>query len=632
LPASLADSRYFSIHLLALLCVYVALWALVTPYAGLLYDAQLYAAQALARLDPTVLGQDVFLRFESQDDYTIFPRLYAYAIQALGLETAAATLTLLCQLAWYAAAFLVARSLFGIRVALLSLGLLISFPGPYGGRGVFHIAEPFLSARLPAEALSLLAIWACVQRRSVVAAVLLVAAMLIHPLMAFPAALLVGLLWVERTYPRGGLQTPGIALLVLIGALAGSWLLGGSTRLMDPAWFQVVYTRNAHVVLDQWLLSDWNHTIVTLATLAMASLVLRDGDGGRVARAAFWLGITGLALTAIAGNVWHLRILIEAQPWRWLWLGRFLAIVVLPATLLSAWSVGVAGRAAVLLLSAAWLAVVPLSSRSPIAIVLGALFALLALVVWLARNKVPQETRKLLQGGAAVCLVLVLGSVALTATLSMVSVRGDADAAPGIQRLLIALNLITPAVLIVVGSWILTQHIRRWPTTLVILVAGLALSIAAWPLARQNWTDRPYGGASAARFADWKTAIPRDAEVFWFDGLRDVWFVLQRRSYLTLSQGAGVVFSGQLAAELRRRAMNTSAYIDPGLWFGEPGADDTGPYPLTRVALEQTCRDPVLGFVVSHDDLHMDAPRKEWPRPGSYVYLYDCKLYRPAAK
>ena len=616
-----------SLNLLALLGVYVALWLLVAPYAGMLYDAQLYALQALARLDPAGLGQDVFLRFESQDRYTLFSPIYAAAIKALGLETAAATLTLLLQLLWYAAALLLARKLFGLRIALLSIGLLIALPGPYGGYGLFHIAEPFLSARLPAEALSLLAIWAYLQRWTVAAAVLVLVALLIHPLMAFPVALLLALSWLDHNRPRRA-SMPLLALLVLVGALAGSWLLGGGTPVMDAAWIAAIHWRNAHVFLHQWQPADWNHTIQTLATLATAACVLDERECGRLVRVAFWVGATGLALTAISGEVWHLRILIEAQPWRWLWLGRFLAIVALPATILCAWSAGPRGRATALLLSAGWLWVVPPSSHGAVPMLVGAFLALLALVTWFAGKRLPEPTQQLAYRGAMVAVGLVFASAALTVLTSMLAVRSGMTPAPWTLRLMNALNLITPATLIVTGAWFLTQHLRRPALSVAVLVVGIVLLVIAWPLARQGWTVREYSGANAERFSDWRATIPRDAEVFWFDGLRETWFVLQRRSYLSISQGAGVVFSGRLAQELRRRAISASAFIAPGVWFGEPGTENANPYPLTRARLAQTCNDPTLGFVVSHDDIQAGAPSKEWPWPGSRVYLYDCKLYR----
>jgi hypothetical protein len=83
-----------------------------------------------------------------------------------------------------------------------------------------------------------------------------------------------------------------------------------------------------------------------------------------------------------------------------------------------------------------------------------------------------------------------------------------------------------------------------------------------------------------------------------------------------------------VSAELRRRAENASAFIDPGYWFNEPHARSAQPRQLTPGILTQTCRDPILGFVVSGYDLGTSAARKEWPDPGRYVYLYDCNDFR----
>ena len=54
----------------------LATWALSHRYLGLFHDARLYTLQALARLHPA-LSADVFLRFGSQDRFTIFSPLYA---------------------------------------------------------------------------------------------------------------------------------------------------------------------------------------------------------------------------------------------------------------------------------------------------------------------------------------------------------------------------------------------------------------------------------------------------------------------------------------------------------------------------------------------------------------------------
>src|ERR1700736_3584279 len=75
------------VAVLLLLCVIA--WALSHGYRGIFHDRGLYTLQALARLAPLSLGQDVFLRFGSQDRYTIFSPIYAVASRVLGTEAGA---------------------------------------------------------------------------------------------------------------------------------------------------------------------------------------------------------------------------------------------------------------------------------------------------------------------------------------------------------------------------------------------------------------------------------------------------------------------------------------------------------------------------------------------------------------
>jgi len=614
-------------RLISLLVIYIALWLLLTPYAGLTHDAQAYAFQALARMDPAVLGQDVFLKFQSQDRYTAFPQIYAALIEIFGLESTASALTFAGHVLWFTAAFLLARRLVGTQLALLCLGLLITIPGPYGGQRVFHIAEPFLSARLPAEAISILAIWAYTRGARLTAAALLGAACLVHPLMAFPAILLVAFLWIDQSRPLG-LAPGGAALMVLLGAIVGSVLIGGATRSMDADWVATTHSRSAFLFLDRWQPGDWNHTILSLMTLTIASLALAAGQLRSVVRSALFVALTGLLLAAFVSEIWNLKVLMQGQPWRWLWLGRFFAIMVIPATLYTTWSAGTAGRATALLLAAAWLAVVPVSSRTMIPVLMGCLLAALAFVVWMARTKLTEATQVLLQRGAWAVLALVLVSAAITASLSALVVQVDLDVSKVTPRLLMVLKPITPAVIIAGAAWAVLRVPRPAIVTSLMFASGIALMAVAAPTASENWTHRTYSGANVTKFADWRRVIAPEAEVFWWDGLREVWFLLGRRSYLTLSQGGGVVFSSEVSAELRRRAASTASFIDPGYWFNESQPVEAKPYPLTEDIVAQICRDPGLGFVVSRDDLGTGALRKEWPAPGRFVYLYDCNDFR----
>src|SRR5256885_8204108 len=70
--------RYLALAALGLLAA--AAWLVQHPYDGIVHDSALYTLFALAKLHPHTLDNDVFLRFGSQDRYTVFTPLYAGAI------------------------------------------------------------------------------------------------------------------------------------------------------------------------------------------------------------------------------------------------------------------------------------------------------------------------------------------------------------------------------------------------------------------------------------------------------------------------------------------------------------------------------------------------------------------------
>src|SRR5579864_2626466 len=135
----------------------VTLWLLVQGYHGLTGDGQIYALQALARLRPQ-LSSDLYLQYTSQDQFTIFSLPYAWFIGSFGLESAARLLTLLFTVWFLAATWSVARAVSGGDVAWLVAAFLLIIAGDFGASGVFRILDPFLTARLPAEAMTITAL------------------------------------------------------------------------------------------------------------------------------------------------------------------------------------------------------------------------------------------------------------------------------------------------------------------------------------------------------------------------------------------------------------------------------------------------------------------------------------------
>src|SRR6185369_11969566 len=108
-------------------------WLTTRRYLGIIHDAQLYAAQALNFLYPARFSEDLYFRFGSQDQYTLYSHLYAPLIAGLGLSRAAMIAAVSGQALWLGGLVYFARGLFkNDLIALLSICAAIALPSMYG--------------------------------------------------------------------------------------------------------------------------------------------------------------------------------------------------------------------------------------------------------------------------------------------------------------------------------------------------------------------------------------------------------------------------------------------------------------------------------------------------------------------
>lgn len=300
--------------------------ALVHPYRGLYHDARLYAAQVTERVHPGSLAGDLYLRYGSQDGYSVFTPLVAPLVERVGLEPAFFLAYVLSKgLFFWALARLIVRLIPDPLAAVLSLICLAMAPLPFGGNEVFHLNEPFLAPRLPATALTLFAVERALGGRALHAGLLLAAAAVLHPLMAFAGALVL-VLW--ALFRR--LSWPGLAVVGTVTALAGAVVvfyqpLG--TRVfghMDDEWREV--ERHLCFFTDPavWLVKDWLR-IALCAAAAVSAAVLWGGEWRPLAAALLVAGVMGLAGSLVAAHLPY-RLLIQGSPYRTLWLLELLGI------------------------------------------------------------------------------------------------------------------------------------------------------------------------------------------------------------------------------------------------------------------------------------------------------------------
>ena len=595
----------------------VLLWPLLRPYDWLNRDAPVYALQAISQAHPQRFANDLFFLFGSQDKFTLLTGLVAPVYEWLGVDHAAALLTVLASLIWWGSCWLLARSIAGPRLAWLSVAVIMATSGWYGGGEVFRYAETYFSARLPAEGLVLLALALQQLRRPAWACAVLAVAFIVHPLMTISGAALFALLQVPTRRWAWLLLSAAIALalVILLAAVAPV----GRLQFVDPTWLSILQTRSAFLFPTSWTTADWCRTGAVLATLLVAIPLTDDARIKRVAMATAIVGAGGLLAAIVAGKYAPVALLLQVQPWRALWLASVIANLLVPVAAVSAWRKDAYASASALLLL---VAVFSLSATSAVAASAAALF-----LVSLPRRERLAHGRLVLAGAAAALLLTILFTVMSAVTITRIPAWGGAAGAT-LEHIRNVLGLTWPGLLIALGVWLLTAAPPTWLRTSTAFLALTAMAGLTTSAVAREFLAEGFAGERHAQFADWRTIIPPGANVLWPTTPGMIWFVLERPSYISVTQLAGVIFSRDLALEGLKRVRFLAGYADTDWLMGDPNLAGTRPAALTAAILHRTCGDRKLGFVVAPEQLNDRAPSHAWPYPSRRIYLYDCADYR----
>lgn len=609
----------------------VALWLLTHQYLGLDGDARLYAFQALARIQPA-LGADVFLRYSSQDRFTVFSPLYAWCIESLGLQYAGMLLAIVCKVWFLTAAWWLARALLNSRMAFLATAALIIVVGRYGAYSVFQYSEDWVTARSLAEALVLTALAFYSHNFRLTGLLIAISALFVHPLMALPGILLLICLWAPT---RIGVLGAAAGILASLTLAVVALLLPTAAQVftvLDPEWLEVVRERSVHLFLQLWTIDDWKLNGKPFITLTIGVLAANDPRIRRLCVAAMLVGATGLAVALIASLLGPVAVLLQGQAWRWVWVTTFAAVLLLVPTAVRLWRDEQCGPICALLLVCGW----------TFTAVDGVLCTALALGLWLMRNRIPARHTRYLKWGAVMLGVIIVGWMVANGwdiALSRQTVSGRDPLAITRIRNFVGLDAFS---VLFVG--VLTYWIRK--SNSVVLLTMICLSFVtasafALPGAFKNvlTTGAP---SENMEFSDWRSAIPPGSNVFVVPSPKSAsfaWFMLERPSYLSTDQSSGVVFSRPTELEIRRRAAVVLPLWDTNWqleWrrsavHGRAVGSSASSRPLTKQSLVAVCRDPNLGFVVAKENVGFDPIRHTRSGPWMDWNLYDCRSVNTAS-
>jgi hypothetical protein len=604
--------------------VAVALWFLQRSYVGIVHDGLLYLAQALNRLHPGRLSQDLFFAYGSQDQFTLATSAYGWLIGLLGAPDASLLLTLVGQCAFIAAASWCLRAWLPwtlLPYALVALGAARF----YGGWLTLSYSEPFVTARLFVEPLVLIAVGLMARERFLAALFALLLAALGHPLVALVGlgvfAIACLLRWPRLAFP---------ALAVVLGVSAALWvgppLLQPLLASFDDAWFAVVVDRNEMVFPGLWEAKVWAVALACLWLLAYAlgTRFSASNAADRTLLAVWAAALAGVLAAFVGADVFRLVLVTQLQLWRALWLAQLLAMALLPLIFLDLWRARDGQPQRVLGLALVLTGIATNLWSGAIAAVIGGA----ALMIWRAPASAftPSGRRGLLVMAA---LVAAFG----VASAAVFGFDSELLAAHRHWRPFNALLWSSPVVapLLLWGVHRLLAA-PRWRWAGLALALGLTLTaIVTWDSRNDfQWDQEQARAEGISPLGE----LPSSAQVLWAPSPSLAWLVLERPTYFTNLQGAGLLFNRGTAIEWdRRRGQIATKRLTQSRCFEGMVEPDDGACRWNRAQLLRACAIPGGPSHVISPTRIEGSPSRDWAltharfHPRS-LHLYDCAQVR----
>lgn len=592
----------------------IGTWLAAHPYWGIIHDSRLYLVQALRGLHPEVFDQDLFFAFGSQDDFSLFGRLFAPLVGQLGPSAAAMIIVLLAHSVWLSgAAALACRIAPDKASAVAGLLLLAGMPAAYGGWGVFSYGEGFATPRPLAEGAALWALWALAGQRLAAAAALAFVSALLHPIVSL-SVLCVGLGFLALQDRRWLLL--GLAGAAIVAGLAGFQVgpLAGLWQTLDPEWLDVVEKRSPFIFPAQWQMEDWSRIAMASAATLAASAVL-SGWRRRLMLSVVLVSLVSVAAASVGADYLENVFVTQVQIWRTVWVLHAIAYLGAGILFVRLWELKPDGLALAALLILAWLNAQMLHPR------IGAFVALFVFgLVVLRLRAIIRPLPERLGFAIVVLTALLIIFLVVCRIIVLVDLIGYAPVGGFLAAFgtvgVIELSL-GAAIAFLLARFLPRLSPRVFPPVALIL---LLASAVVWDR-RNEWS---YALATGEPISAFDSLLAPDAEVYWEDDLRGAWLQLRRPSYVSAAQGAGTVFNRETAITFRDRAQVIDPLMARPLVQFRTRNEPSPPLPeLSRDMLADACR----------TDRALDAMVLSRAVEGAYAATWDppMPLYEPVA-
>ncbi|MEM8678729.1 MAG: hypothetical protein AAGF97_05145 [Planctomycetota bacterium] len=618
---------------LLLLTLILLVNAVVRPYRGLVLDSCLYAALVSHQANGAY-ADDLFIKYGSQDAYSLFSEIAAPMVRTIGLEGTFFVLFLAANaLFFWALQRLILRMVKSPAFAVLSLLFIATTPIWFGGLRVFHSNECLFTPRIVANAFVLFGIERILARRMGIALGLMLLALPIHPLMAFPGLLLWGCVAVLERFS----QRTAMAIFASVGLAAAAVLLIKPVGFavfgeFDSDWRDAVKCGNFYAFASEWEVADWMRILGGFVCVATAAAFSDDRRLRTLYLGVLLVAVAGVVGTWIATYAPY-ALLLQGQPYRALWPLQILAV---PAGAQLVWM--------------SWRAQRLPQQLFALAIVFAFLLQTweLAVVAWACAAAVMIGCRFFFAKQAAegenpfngMFTTLAIGTFLLftlqcswqatpvvIASLRRIQYFVEPSLAYRIVFLILGPGVVLGLGVLVLLSLTSLLKTRRWaPVLVLLLVVGVQLGFYSMPDISAT-EDVQFLQRVLPQRADLNIHLPCPTPRF-------AWFKLHANNFFSVQQAAGSMFNRENALEARRRALLTreidlAAFTAAG--FAAVGSENRSlkqTYVTSDLVGEPTlkdllnlCQQPELDFVLCRsalgENLH-EATNGRW-----FVYRCD---------
>lgn len=543
------SNRFLTSFAAVLLLLFLVLY--LRPYHGIRHDAVLYLGQALVRLYPAQLSGDLFFAYGSQAEFTIFPQVMAWLLGYFNAAQVFKFLTLLSLGLFVLASIFLLSRLLAKEQVFFALCSVLLMPGVYGGDRVFTYAEPFFTGRSIAEPLILMVFAAWFGGYRILAAGMWILAVLIHPLQAFTAALVlwIAMLWQDKRWWHMLWLLVPVFWMAYVGVDPFNKLF----LRYDKDWLLWIMERTPQVFLTSWRLDDWGFW---LTDVFLGWLILRDAQGRLkvFCRAAVAATCIALVLSLIFADGLNLVMPAGMQFWRTQWLLHWLVMSCVPLLLHREFVAerGFSPRWWLLLAIIVFGVSAGKIAPSPLAV-------LSMIPLYLAWPRLKQKVSEQFWRWLGILLPLVPLLGLSKYMLGVATLTADSQGVRDVFRpefVLFSYPLVVGGV-VAGGLWIWKYRPSSRVILCFLLIGMLTHAVMSWDR-RNFWTRNIESSQYNEKI--FGIELPATAQVFWDNELLAPWLILNRSSYYDRQQSAGLAFNRGTAAEAMRRK-NTLATL-----------------------------------------------------------------------